>query len=152
MTENVEDDVTMLHEEIHRLRDEIRCQAVHNASRTTLKHRRELQLELEVTLQRLAERVETKRVEEVQRHATESGFFVNPSRIDDECPLCLETIPEWRNDAFVKLEQTSQKFLCCGKVCCEPCIIKFNKAYTPDRVRCPFCRLLNQVTTLEKTK
>jgi MYND finger/Sel1 repeat len=156
MAEKTEDDAATLRESIQRLRVYIHLNPVdknNGATNASLKHRRTLQLELEETMHRLAEVVETNRVEEVARHAVDSGQAVVAMDIGRyvECPLCLDEMPGWHAYPFLK-HANRKSFPCCGKICCGKCIIKFDAARVQARrkayargvelppVVCPFCR------------
>jgi hypothetical protein len=130
----------------------------HDTRNSSWKQRREIANEMEQAMSRWAKVIESKRVEVVQRNAVASGFVENANCIDDECPLCFETIPEWQSDPFIKLERKSMKFICCGNVCCLLCIDRFDEAHANTevlyggrkRVHCPFCRSTQPRTKTEQ--
>jgi hypothetical protein len=80
----------------------------------SLKVRRELQIQLDAVVLRLAELEELERIQALKQSAVESGLVVTPVDIDrcEECPLCFEK-------RTVVTDQTYMS--CCGAVFCDEC-------------------------------
>jgi bacterioferritin-associated ferredoxin len=79
----------------------------------------ELQHELEIKVQVVAELQEGNRVESVQKEALELGFVATPTRLLNlgECPVCFEEIPNqtyWEEDVFHRCRT-------CGIATCGEC-------------------------------
>jgi hypothetical protein len=80
----------------------------------SLKLRRELQIQLESKVLRLAELEEMDRIQALTQSSVESGLVVTPVDLErsGECPLCLENLS-------VVADQTAMP--CCGAVFCHEC-------------------------------
>jgi TPR repeat protein len=81
--------------------------------------RRELQREMEIKVQELAELQEGNRMKAVQKEAVETGFVSTPTRLLNlgECPVCFEEIPNqtyWDEVVYVRCQT-------CGIVTCGTC-------------------------------
>jgi hypothetical protein len=126
----------------------------------------ELQHELELVWHRQAELEENIRIENVRRHAVESGFVLNCTlQINlGECPLCLEDMSDPK---IFRCYDPCRRYTCCGVAFCRACATQFGdkpldaakaliKAMFAGSVsevharqrehailnRCPFCRAI----------